>query len=175
MTISANLELRFSGQINGSNVFGGPYFQGEFALLKAFTDGVGADQFDLVYFAERTVVSGANDDLDLYGTLIGVMGNTINAAELVGFMIANRNIDPSAAPNTTDLSIGGGSFVQTSVWLGGTDTRIQVVSPGGIFMMMNPSSAGMGVVNSGAADIIRIANSSGASCTYTVALLLRSA
>ncbi len=175
MTISANLELRFSGQINGSNVFGGPYFQGEFALLKAFTDGVGADQFDLVYFAERTVASSTNDDLDLYGTLIGAMGNTINAAELVGFMIANRKIDPNAAPNTTDLSIGGGSNVQTPVWLGGTDTRIQVISPGGIFMMMNPTSAGMGAVNSGVADIIRIANSSGASNTYVVALLMRSA
>ncbi len=175
MTISANMRLNFSGQIEGGSVFGGPYFYGEFALIKAFTDGVGADQFDLAYFTQRTVASGANDDLDLYGTLIGIMGNTINADELVGIMIVNRRIDPNDAANTTNLNIGGGSNVQTLNWLGGVNTVIQSISPGGIFMMMNPTTAGMGGVASGVGDIIRVTNSAGASNTYTVALLLRSA
>ena len=175
MTVSANFELSFAGQIDFGISFGGPYFQGEFNLKNTFIDGVGSDQFDLTYFSQRVVASGANDDLDLYGSLLTPMGSTINAAELVGIMVVNRPIDANAAPNTTNLTIGGGSNVQTVGWLGGSDTRIQTISPGGIFMMMNPNASGMGIVTNGSADIIRITNSAGASNTYTVALLLRSA
>jgi hypothetical protein len=37
-------------------------------FLQFLTDGVGLDQADLIYQAERTVLTAANDDLDLSGT-----------------------------------------------------------------------------------------------------------
>lgn len=175
MSVSGKIEVKFATTIEGGSAFGGPFFQGEFSYLRPFTEGVGTNQFDLFYMTQRTIASGANDDLDLDGSLVNIIGSTINAVELVGIMIANRQADLTANPNTTNLSIGGGSFVQTVNWLGGVNTIIQSISPGGIFMMVNPNVSGMGGVSPGVGDIIRVTNSAGASNTYTLVLLLRSA
>jgi hypothetical protein len=45
-------------------------------------DGTGADQANLIYLAERTVASGANDDLDLAGSLTDPSGAVLTFARI---------------------------------------------------------------------------------------------
>jgi hypothetical protein len=174
MTIqSAKLSLAFeASQKSGSNAFGQQYWSGEMSLVQAFTDGTTAGKFDLLYVAERTVASATNDDIDLAGVLSDIFGSTITAAELVGLIVINKHKDGTA--NTTNLTIGGGTNPVVG-FLGGTTPTVGPIPPGGIFTLMSPAATGIGAVAAGSADVLRIANSSGASNTYQIAALARSA
>lgn len=174
MAINASVGLKLNIKENSAaNVFSDVWWEGLFEYQKEFTDGVGADQANRVVMLERTVASGANDDIDIYGSISYPVHGTINAAEIVGFIVANRPVDPNAASNTTNLVIGGGSNNATNAFITGTTKTIGPIRPGGFVMFFNPDASGIGVVTSGTADIMRIANSAGASATYVVILLLR--
>lgn len=151
-----------------------PTWKGVIEAALAFASGTGAGQFDLAYVAERTVADGADDDLDLAGSLTDAFGNTITAAELVLVAVINKPKTPTDDPNTTDLTIGGGSnpFVG---FLGGTTPTIGPIKPGGIFLLAASDAAGIGTVTASTADILRITNSAGAAATYQIAILARSA
>jgi hypothetical protein len=172
MAVTAQLDVNLTASQSGANAFGGPYWNAAMSLSQAFQDGTAANKFDRLYMAQRTVATGANDDIDLNGVLTDVFGTTIAAVELVGIMIINKQKDGTA--NTTNLTIGAGSnpFVG---FLGGTTPTLGPVRPGGVFLLMNPDASGLGTITAGTADILRIANSAGASNTYQIALLLRSA
>jgi hypothetical protein len=101
-----------------------------------------------------------------------VFGTTITAAELVGLLVINKQIDGTA--NTTDLTIGAGSNPFLG-FLGGTTPTIGPIKPGGVLCIAAPDAAGIGTVTASTADILRIANSSGAAATYQIAILARSA
>lgn len=176
MTVkNATLELSLAVALEGVNQYGGPFWSAALNLLQNFNDGTTANKFDRFYMAERTVATGANDDIDLTGSLTDVFGNTISAVELVGLIVLNKPVDLSAAQNTTNLTIGGGSNPVTGGFLGGTTPTIGPILPGGLFAMMNPGAAGMGAIAGGSADILRIANSAGASAKYQLAAMMRSA
>jgi hypothetical protein len=49
------------------------------------------------------------------------------------------------------------------------------VFPGGVFLNFSRDASGLGAVAGGASDVLRIANGSGASATYRIAVLARSA
>lgn len=174
MTVTAKIKLDFTGSDAGSNEYGGPYWNGALSYLQSFTNGTGANQADIVYFDERTVASATNDDLDLAGVLSTALGSTITAAELVAIAVVNGPVDTTAAANTTDLTIGGASADVTG-FLGGTTPTIGPIKPGGVFLIAAGDAAGIGAVTATTADILRIANSSGASAKYQVAILARSA
>jgi hypothetical protein len=148
---------------------------GDMSLEQTFSDGVGANQFNRLYLSERTVSSGANDDIDLNGVLTEALGTVISALEIVGIVLFNRPRDPAGTPNTTNLTFGGGSNVATGGFLGGTTPTVGPIRPGRFFAMMNPDTSGMGAVVAGTGDILRVTNGAGASNTYTIGLLLRNA
>ena len=175
MTIaSAKLSLSFeAAQTSGNNSYGQQFWNGVMSLVQSFSDGTVANKFDRLYMAERTVASAANDDIDLSGVLTDVFGGTISAAEIVGIILINS--PKSGVANTTSLTLGGGSNVATGGFLGGTNPTVGPIKPGGFFAMMNPDATGMGSVTAGTGDILRVANGSGASATYQIALMLRSA
>jgi len=139
----------------------------------ALVAGTGAGQFDLAYAAERAVADGANDDIDLSGSLTDAFGDTITAAEIVALMVVNRPKDLSDTVNTTDLTIGAG----TNPWIGvlGATHTIGPIKPGGVVFIGASDAAGIGAVTGGTGDILRIANSAGAICNYQIAILARSA
>jgi hypothetical protein len=176
MTInSAEIAVSFkASQSGGSNAFGSNFWNGAMSLVQGFSDGVAANKFDRLYMAERTVATATNDDIDLNGVLTDVFGTTISAVELVGIILINK---PKAdgAVNTTNLTLGAGTNPATAGFLGGTTPTIGPIKPGGCLVLMNPDATGLGTITAATADILRIANSSGASNTYQIALLLRSA
>lgn len=141
--------------------------------LHSLTSGTGQDQADIFYFSERTVASATNDDIDLVGSLADIYGDTVSPAEIVGFFVINQQADGTA--NTTNLTIGAGSNPWQG-WIEGTTKTIAPIRPGGIFAIYNPDGDGAwGNLAAGTADILRIANSSGASNTYVFGLIARSA
>lgn len=171
--MAAKAELKISVSIGevGNNQQGGPNAEAFMSLAQVFGDGTTANNIDRVYMAERTVTTGANDDIDLSGSAIQtLLGANIAAVELVGIIIFNKPLDPNAAANTTNLTIGGsGSGVPGFVSAGLT------IKPGGCFCAMSPDAAGLATVTNSTGDIIRVTNSAGASNKYMICLLLRSA
>ena len=170
MAVTATFTAKLSAEHTGPNTFSDEFDPALSKILR-LTDGTAANQADLLYAAERSVGSGANDDLDLSGGLTDAFGATITMVEVVGIVIINEAANGTA--NTTDLTIGAGSnpFVG---FLGATDT-IGPIKPGGTFMLFAGDAAGIGTVTAGTGDILRIANSAGATANYQIAILGRSA
>lgn len=171
MTTTANINFKLTANESGTSDFSGPNWGGAISYLKNLTNGTTADKIDLVFFDQRTVASATNDDIDLTGSLSTGIGTAFNAAEIVGFVVINAPI--SGAANTTDLTIGNG----TNAWEGfiSSGGTIGPISPGGIAFIINPDADGLGSVTAGTGDILRVANSSGASATYQIGILARSA
>jgi hypothetical protein len=170
MTLQATFTAKIVASQTGGNAFTDK-FTPTIEKIQRLTDGTTANKADLIYADERTVTTGANDDIDLSGVLTDAFGVTIAAAEIVAIMIINGPISGTA--NSTDLTIGAGSnpFIG---FLGATDT-IGPIKPAGVFMLAAGDAAGIGTVVAGTGDILRIANSSGASATYQIAIIARSA
>lgn len=172
MTLSARLSVNLSADQQGGNNYDDdfrPIIKQALSLL----NGTGLNQADLIYADQRTVLTGANDDIDLSGGLTDAFGVTITMVELVAMMIINAPSDPTVAANTTDLTIGAGAnpFVG---FLGATHT-IGPIKPGGAMMLFAGDASGLGTVVAATGDILRVANSAGATALYQVALIGRSA
>lgn len=172
MTLSASLTATFSAAQVATSTLGRTEAQSRVLDESMFTIGTGASQANLVYVGTRTVASGANDDLDLNGTsLQTLLGANIAATSLVGIMIVNRPASPAAAPNTTSLTLGGGTNPVVG-YMGGTTPTI-IIKPNMTVFMECGSAGGICAVTAATGDILRIANASGAANTYQIALLMR--
>lgn len=171
MTLTATITAKISASLAGDNAYADK-FTPTIEKIQKLIDGTTANKADLIYADERTIASSSNDDVDLAGSLSDAFGTTITAAEIVAVLIINGPISGTA--NTTDLTIGGGSNPFLG-FLGGTTPTIGPIKPGGVFMISAGDAAGVGTVTAGTADILRVANSSGASATYQIAIIARSA
>ena len=173
MTVSAKLSAVFEASQLGVHDFAPPNFSVTVQDILQFSMGGGSGQANLLFVDERTLASAANDDLDLNGTALKtVYGVDIAATTLVAALIINAPKLASAAPNTTNLTIGGGTSPVTT-FLGGTTPTFGPIRPGGFLFFGCDAVGGFGAIVAGTADILRIANSAGAAATYQIALLLR--
>jgi len=175
MALTAEIRASIDFNYTGANDFGPARLQGEIEALLQFASGTGANQADILFIDERTVASATNDDLDLAGVLTNAFGATIAGAELVALFIVNKPKDPTAAANTTNLTVGVGTNPVTPGFMGGTTPTIGPIRPGGFLLLGCGDAAGLGVITAGSADLLRIANSSGAPATYQIAVVARSA
>ena len=171
MALTATLTARIEATQTGPNDYADNFAPVCAAVLAAL-DGTTANKADLIFADQRAVTTGANDDIDLAGVLTDAFGVTITFAELVGILIVNAPITGSA--NTTDLTIGLGSNPFLG-FLGGTTPTIGPIKPGGVFMIFAGDAAGLGTVGAGASDILRVANSAGATANYQIVIVGRSA
>ncbi len=138
----------------------------------SLTDGVAVDQADRIYLAERSVASGANDDLDLAGSLTDPFGAVLTFAKIKTLMIINAPKTGSA--NTTNLTIGGGTNPVTGL-LGGTTPTLGPMKPGEVLLRHASALAGLCSVTAGTGDILRVANSAGATANYQILIIGTSA
>lgn len=173
MAINAEMLVKLTAAQGGGNDFGGPSFRPRVEHSLSFVDGTDAGEADILFVDERTVATASNDDIDLAGALADALGATVAAAELVGLVIINAPI--SGAANTTALTIGAAETNPAEGFLGGTDPTIGPIQPGGFVAIGAGHASGLGAVAAGSADVLRVANASGASATYQIAVLARSA
>lgn len=171
MAVTATLRMSADFSQTGGNDYA-DRLKDVISKTLSLADGTSANQADLMFVDQRAVATASNDDIDLAGTLTDAFGVVITFAELVAIMVINAPI--SGAANTTDLTIGAGSNPFLG-FLGGTTPTIGPIKPGGSFMLFAGDAAGIGTVTAGTADILRIANSSGATATYQIILIGRSA
>jgi hypothetical protein len=131
------------------------------AFENAFTNGTGANQGNMAFHDSRTLADGANEDLDLAGVLASAFGATITFAAIKAIVIVARTA------NTTNLTVtrpaNGLPFLAAS----GDGF---VLKPGGMFVLTDPSAAGI-AVTAGTGDLVNIANAAGAAATYDVILI----
>lgn len=163
-TLTANIKAAISAAYAGSGLAPAS------ASLAAAADigiasGTGDYQADLMYAATRSLAASASDNLDLSGVLTDPLGNVISAVEIVAILIR------AASANTTILTVGNG----TNPFIGpfGAGTHTIAVAPGGVALLVNPKAGW--AVTAATADILKITNAAGATASYDIVVLGRSA
>lgn len=126
-----------------------------------FGDGVGADSFDKLYAASRTL-SGSSEDLDLAGVLTDLYGGTITAARVKMLYVKNLS-------TTNDIVIGADATNPWATLLNSTGTL--TLPPGAWVVVATPDATGW-AVTAGTGDILQVAGTSGQS--YEIGLGLAS-
>ena len=170
MAVGGSISLKVAASKSGSPSVGSALWSGGLDHILSFGNGTTANNIDLVYVAERTVASNTTDSVDVAGALSDGLGATITAAEIVAIVVMNKRA--SGVANTTNLTIGAtGSLNQLS----GFNQALATVKPNGMYMHVNPDATGIVAVTAGSADVLPIANSSGASNAYQLVILARSA
>ena len=173
MALSTSLRVALDFSQSNSADFGPARFQGKVEKLLQFANGTGANQADLLFVDERSVAASTADPLDLAGVLVNAFGATVNAAEIVAILVINAPVDPLAAANTSNLTIGAGTNPVVG-YLGGTTPTVGPIKPGGMVLLCNPDATGLATVTAATADVLNIANGSGGTAKYQVAIIARS-
>jgi hypothetical protein len=167
MALTSRVSLELVASLTGTADFGAPSSRPSFARQINLTNGTGANQADRVWTDQRTVAASANEDLDLTGTLVDVLGATLTLARVKVLYIA------AAGTNTNNVVVGAAAANPWAGLLNGTGTL--TLRPGAFFVAAAPGATGM-AVTAGTGDLLRIANSgAGTSVTYDIAVIGASA
>ena len=134
-----------------------------------YDEGIGYTQLDVIESDERTLAASSNEDIDLVGSLTDGVG-TQSPAKIVALLIVNYSTTQTLA--LCKAASNGWSGVAS----GTTDTipiptAYNAARPGIYFVHMPRGVA----ITAGTGDRINIANPSGASATYRILALGRSA
>lgn len=129
----------------------------------ALADGVGANQARTIFADNRTLAPSTTEDLDLAGgTLVDPFGAAFAPTKVRAIIIV------AAVGNVNNVVIGGD--VNSLPFLSAAATTV-TLKPGGIFVFVDPSLAGV-AVTPGTGDIIQVANSgAGTSVDYSVVII----
>jgi len=120
------------------------YLAGDLAELKApvvvnnvgWSYGTGANAVNVIYQDKVTLADGDNDTLDLYasGSLLDIFNRALTMSALKFLYIKNNSADASLlvfGGDATDIGILGGATEQLTI------------KPGGHFLWLDPSAAGL--------------------------------
>lgn len=133
----------------------------------AFASGTADYQSDILWADERTLTTGATEDLDLFGILSTAFGATVSAVEVTAVAIASKR----NASNTTNLTVGNAT-APAQLWFGSA-THTAVIQPEGRLLHCAPKSGWTITPTTG--DVLKIANAAGASHVYQIVIMARSA
>jgi len=123
-------------------------------------DGTGVNQANLVWSDTRTLGSGANEDLDVSGALAGLTGAKV-------FVKVKSILVMAAAANTVSVTVSRPAANGLPFFSAASDAV--VLPPGGIFLLVNPSAAGI-AVTAGTGDLINIL-AGAASSVYSIVII----
>lgn len=166
--ISATFSASLAARQTGPNDFdAGGEFTPKLEQILHFTNGILANQCDILWTDERQVADGGNDDIDLFGVLSDAYGSTISAAELCALIVINAP-RVGSTPNTTNLTLGSAAAPVPNISSG-------AFGPGGIYAQGVGDAAGLATITDTTADTLRVANSAGAIATYQIGMLARTA
>ena len=122
-------------------------------------DGSGSNQANKCFLSNRTLASAANDDLDLATGLLDPFGASLIFATVKVIVIR------ADSSNTTNLTVSPGASNGFVGPFGASSHTVQV-RPGGALVFVAPQTGW--TVTPATGDILRVANGSGASATYTI-------
>lgn len=134
------------------------------ALIRDFTqllsNGTGANQASNHWHDQRT--TSGNDDLDLAGSLVNGLGQTLTFTKIKALIIK------AAAANGNDVVVGNAAANGFITPFGAAAHTVKV-KPGGILILIAPDVNGY-AVTAATADTLRVA-SGGGSVTYDIVLV----
>ncbi len=163
-TFAGNARLTLTGDLESAATLGSVSHLLSYVNNPAFTNGVGANQANMIYAGTRTLAASANELLDLDSALNNAFGAAIVFTSIKGIIVV------AAAANTNDVLVGGAASNAFINWVGDA-TDIVTVKPGGMFCLMAPTAAGY-AITAETGDILKVANSSGTTgVTYDLILL----
>jgi hypothetical protein len=129
--------------------------------------GTGANQADLIFHDQRTLIASATEDLDLAGSLTDQFGTTLTLARIKGIVVT------AAAANTNNVNVIRPASNGVPIFLAAGDGM--PVKPGGKFEWWAPDATGI-AVTAGTGDLLTFTNSAGTtSVTYDVIIVGASA
>lgn len=134
-----------------------------------YDEGIGYTQIDVVESDERTLAAGANEDIDLVGVLTDGIG-VQSPAKIVLIAIINYSTTQTLQASKA-ASNGWAGFASGTTDTFPVDPAYNASRPG---MLIKHSPRGV-AVTAGTGDKINIANPSGATATYRIIVLGRSA
>jgi hypothetical protein len=171
MAQSTKLSLTLSAAITSAPDLATVTATARKTLSETLDSGTGAGQADLVFCDTRSLATGATENLDLAGgSLTSPLGAALTFVEVVGILVV------AASANTTDLTVGNGTNPVVGGPFGATGTNTIVLQPGGVFLWQVGSSATSAVqVTAATADILKVTNAAGATASYDIVLIGRSA
>jgi hypothetical protein len=164
MALSALLRLLVRGNLTKSLDLTTPVDALNKTFEQSLISGTGSGQADQQFHDERTLGDGANESLDLAGSLGDAFGTTLTFAKIKALVIVNKD-------TTRTLSVGGAASNAWSAWLGDA-TDIIKVPPGGVLAWFNPDGV---AVTAGTGDLLKIANAAGGSTIYDIIVIGTSA
>jgi hypothetical protein len=135
-----------------------------YAFAEVLSGGTGANQANQIFMDRRTLTTGATESLDLAGALTNLLGQTITFTKVKLILIVNP------ATNTTSLTVGNAASNQFATFLGAVTHTVGPINPGGFFAIGDPGANGYAVV-AATGDLLKIANSAGASITYDIVII----
>lgn len=124
-----------------------------------FTPGTGNNQLDKVFHDVRTLSGGADESLDLAGSLVDSFGAAITFAKIKVLLIRNLS-------TTQTLTVGNGATPFLS-WVGAAAHTV-TIPPKGMLLLVAPLAGFAVTADTG--DILKIANSATNPCDYQIAL-----
>lgn len=164
MGLTATIKASIAATLTGSNDMGTPTHDFTEAFNLLMENGTGANQANNVFSDERTLAASAAEDLDLAGSLTNAFGTTLTFTAVKAIMVV------ASAANTNNVTIGQSG---SSAFAGPFNATLNAVaiSPGGVFLVLNPSAAGWAVTPT-TADLLRLGNSgAGSSVTYRIVII----
>jgi hypothetical protein len=158
MGIKTNVTLQIVAQLFGAGNLGSATQQVNIESIHQLGSGHGAGLGDTMFSDARTLASGANESLDLNGSLVNELGQTIDFARVKGLYIKAHDA------NTTDLTVGAGANPFIGVLnVAGT----VLLKPGAMFLYSCPGAVAAPVTPT-TGDILKVSNASGAAATYDI-------
>lgn len=136
-------------------------------------NGTGSQKADIVWPAVRTIASsGSPDTFDLAGGgLVMPDGTPANFVKVAGLFFQHLGTIGTDDANIVTISPHTSNGFNT--WISGTTPGIPL-SPGGVFMLTNPTTAAYGVT-AGSIDTMKMATAAGTNVQVLVCLLGRTA
>lgn len=164
-TLTSRASVAVQAVFNKSNALSSPKDVLSKTIQKEFANGTSSGQCDKVFRDQRTLTTGASENIDLAGTLTDPFGATVTFAKVKVIIIENLS-------TTQTLTVGGAASNQVINWVGAATDTIKI-PPGGFFALAAPAAGFAVTADTG--DLLKILNSAGASCIYNIVILGTSA
>jgi hypothetical protein len=164
MGFSANLKMSADASLTGDTDLQNVTAVLAQAFSVGLTEGTGANQANQIFADTRTLSASASEDLDLAGALTNALGASVVFTKIKAIIIS------ASAANTNNVVVGNTSANGFTGPFGGATHTIQV-RPGG-FAAFACADATAWAVAAGTGDLLKIANSAGATAvTYSIILI----
>lgn len=163
MTVTAQVKILASATQTVALDLGAVTFSPSESQSFSLANGTGANQVNQVFSDQRTLGASSSEELDLSGTLLDALGNSITFTKIKSIVVS------SASANGGDIQVGGAAANGFNSWVGAVGDLI-AIKPGGAFAIVAPDATGY-AVTAGTGDLLKIANTDAAGATYNITIL----